>query len=50
MSNLLVNIRLYIYHLQIDDRYHFKISRNDYHKNNKETPFFMVYKLFGYIN
>lgn len=48
MSYLIINIRIYIYHLQVNNNYKFTISKNDYHKNNKKTPFFAVYKFYNY--
>lgn len=44
MSNLWLNIRLFLWHLQTGEPkwYSFTISRNDYHKGNKK--WFEIYK------
>lgn len=50
MSNLLINIRVFTWHLQwIKGQWHPILSRNCYHKTrNWPDGYFSVYKFFGY--
>jgi hypothetical protein len=47
MSNFLVNIRIGLYHLQIDDSWKIRIKKNDCHKGY-EDGFTWVYEFFGW--
>lgn len=42
MSNLLINIRIFLYHIQLSNNWKLKISRNEYHKGYK-NGYFEVY-------
>ena len=47
MSDLWFNLRIWIYHIQAGRRewWRFEVSANDYHKNNRDTPFVQLYEL-----
>lgn len=46
MSNLYINIRVWLYHFQVTDEWKVSISRNDYHRDNHDG-FFRIYQFFN---
>lgn len=47
MSDLIINIRVGLYHLQVTDKYRVKILKNLAHKGYS-NGFFYVYEFFGW--
>ena len=48
MSDLLINIRIGLYHFQLTNQYKMTIKRNDAHKDNHDG-YFSIYEFFGLV-
>lgn len=49
MSDLLVNVRVGMYHVQLTSAWKLQIHKNLYHRGNSEGRF-AVYELFGFVS
>ena len=47
MSELIINIRIGLYHFQVDKKIKIRIVRNDFHKGYNDG-FFRIYEFLGY--
>jgi len=47
MNNCLINIRIGMWHFQIDEKWNFRLSKNQYHRGYPDGRF-AVYSFFGW--